>query len=116
VKKQTANPTDILGSQKMRSLIAELRASYDFVVIDSAPLLGVTDSKVAALLADKVLFVAQWEKTNVETARNGLQHLFEVRAPLAGAVLTQVDIKRHAMYGYGDVGQYYGKYQRYYVN
>lgn len=116
VKKQTANPTDILGSQKMRSLIAELRASYDFVVIDSAPLLGVTDSKVAAQLADKVLFVAQWEKTNVETARNGLQHLFEVRAPLAGAVLTQVDIKRHAMYGYGDVGQYYGKYQRYYVN
>jgi exopolysaccharide transport family protein len=116
IKKQTANPTDILGSQKMRSLLAELRASYDFVVIDSAPLLGVTDSKVAALLADKVLFVAKWEKTNVETARNGLQHLLEIKAPVAGAVLTQVDIKRHAMYGYGDVGQYYGKYQRYYVN
>jgi exopolysaccharide transport family protein len=116
VKKQTANPTDILGSQKMRSLMAELRASYDFVVIDSAPLLGVTDSKVAASLADKVLFVAQWEKTNVETARNGLQHLTDARAKIAGAVLTQVDIKRHAMYGYGDVGQYYGKYQRYYVN
>ncbi len=116
VKKQTANPTDILGSQKMRTLLSELRATYDFVVIDSAPLLGVTDSKIASLLADKVLFVAQWEKTNVDTARNGLQHLLEVKAPIAGAVLTQVDIKRHAMYGYGDVGQYYGKYQRYYVN
>lgn len=116
VRKQTANPTDILGSQKMRALLAELRASYDLVVIDSAPLLGVTDSKIAALLADKVLFVAQWEKTNVETARNGLLHLLEVKAPVAGAVLTQVDVKRHAMYGYGDVGQYYGKYQRYYVN
>lgn len=116
VRKQTANPTDILGSQKMRALLAELREAYDLVVIDSAPLLGVTDSKVAALLADKVLFVAQWEKTNLETARNGLQNLVEVRAPVAGVVLTQVDIKKHAMYGYGDVGQYYGKYQRYYVN
>lgn len=116
VRKQTANPTDILGSQKMRSLLAELRQTYDLVVVDSAPLLGVTDSKVASLLADKVLFVAQWEKTNLETARNGLQHLVEVRAPVAGVVLTQVDIKKHAMYGYGDVGQYYGKYQRYYVN
>lgn len=116
IKKQTANPTDILGSQKMRSLLVELRAKYDFLVIDSAPLLGVTDSKIAALLADKVLFVAQWEKTSADTARNGLQTLLEVNAPIAGAVLTQVDIRRHAMYGYGDVGQYYGKYQRYYVN
>lgn len=116
VKRQTANPTDVLASQKMRLLLAELRQSYDFVVIDSAPLLGVTDSKIAALLADKVLFVAQWEKTNVDTARNGLAHLLEVKAPVAGVVLTQVDIKKHALYGYGDVGQYYGKYQRYYVN
>ncbi|MCX8100507.1 MAG: polysaccharide biosynthesis tyrosine autokinase [Geminicoccaceae bacterium] len=116
VKKQTANPTDILGSNKMVSLIAELRSRYDFVVIDSAPLLGVTDTKVASLLADKVLFITQWEKTNVETARNGLSHLFEAKASVAGAVLTQVDIKKHATYGYGDVGQYYGKYQRYYVN
>ncbi len=116
VKKQTANPTDVLASQKMRNLLDTLRERYDFIVMDSAPLLGVTDSKIAALLADKVLFVAQWEKTNIETARNGLQHLLEVKAPVAGAVLTQVDVKRHAMYGYGDVGQYYGKYQRYYVN
>jgi hypothetical protein len=31
-------------------------------------------------------------------------------------VLTQVDVRKHAQYGYGDVGQYYGKYQKYYVN
>jgi hypothetical protein len=35
---------------------------------------------------------------------------------VAGAVLTQVDVVKHAQYGYGDVGQYYGKYQKYYVN
>jgi polysaccharide biosynthesis transport protein len=116
VKRQTANPTDLLGSQKMKQLVQQLRAAYDFVVIDSAPLLGVTDTKIAALLADKVLFVTQWEKTNKDTAVNGLQALRDIRASVAGSVLTQVDVTKHAQYGYGDVGQYYGKYQKYYVN
>jgi polysaccharide biosynthesis transport protein len=86
------------------------------VVIDSAPLLGVTDSKIVARLFDKVLFVTQWEKTPVNTARNGLANLLEVDASIAGEVLTQVDIKKHAHYVYGDVGQYYGKHQKYLVN
>ena len=116
VKRQTANPTDLLGSQKMRQLVATLRGAFDYIVMDSAPLLGVTDSKVAALLCDKVLFVSQWEKTTKETAQNGLAHLREINVSVAGAVLTQVDVQKHAQYGYGDVGQYYGKYQKYYVN
>jgi capsular exopolysaccharide synthesis family protein len=116
VKRQTANPTDLLSSQKMRHLIRQLREAYDYVVIDSAPLLGVTDTKVAALLADKVLFAIQWEKITKDTASNGLAHLREIRASVAGAVLTQVDVVKHAAYGYGDVGQYYGKYRRYYIN
>ena len=116
VKRQPANPTDLLGSQRMRQLIAELRERYDYVVIDSAPLIGVTDTKVAALLADKVIFATQWDKTTKDTATNGLNNLREVKASIAGAVLTQVDVQKHAEYGYGDVGQYYGKYQKYYVN
>jgi capsular exopolysaccharide synthesis family protein len=116
IKRQTANPTDLLSSQKMRHLIDQLRATYDYVVIDSAPLLGVTDTRVAATLVDKVLFVTQWEKTNRDTALNGLQSLRDIKASVAGSVLTQVDVVKHAHYGYGDVGQYYGKYQKYYVN
>jgi Mrp family chromosome partitioning ATPase len=68
------------------------------------------------VLADKVVFASQWEKTSAETARNGLAHLHEARASVSGVVLTQVDVRKHAHYGYGDVGQYYGKYQKYYVN
>lgn len=116
INRQTANPTDLLSSRKMQQLLKELKHRYDFVVIDSAPLLGVTDSKIIARLADKVLFVTQWEKTPADTARNGLANLREVNASIAGSVLTQVDVKKHAYYGYGDVGQYYGKYQKYYVN
>lgn len=116
IKKQPANPTDLISSQKMKQLTALLRDSFDYVVIDSAPLVGVTDTKVAALLADKVIFATQWDKTTKDTALSGLAHLHEVKASIAGVVLTQVDVNKHAQYGYGDVGQYYGKYQKYYVN
>ena len=116
IKRQTANPTDLLASRKMQQLMKDLRHRYDYVVIDSAPLLGVTDSKLVTRLVDKVLFVTQWEKTPADTARNGLATLLEIDAKIGGSVLTQVDVKKHAYYGYGDVGQYYGKYQKYYVN
>jgi polysaccharide biosynthesis transport protein len=116
VKRQTANPTDLLGSQTMKLLVAELRQRFDFVVVDSAPLLGVTDTKVVSRLADRVLFVTRWDKTGKDTALNALAHLREAKARVAGVVLSQVDVRRHAQYGYGDVGQYYGKYQKYYVN
>lgn len=116
IKRQTANPTDLLGSQKMRQLFEQLRADFDFIVVDSAPLMGVTDTKVVARMVDKVVFATQWDKTTKDTAQNALAHLREAKASVAGVVLTQVDIRRHAEYGYGDVGQYYGKYQKYYVN
>jgi polysaccharide biosynthesis transport protein len=100
----------------MKLLLAELRRGFDFVVVDSAPLLGVTDTKVVSRLADRVLFVTRWDKTGRDTALNALAHLREAKAHVAGVVLSQVDVRRHARYGYGDVGQYYGKYQKYYVN
>lgn len=116
VKRQTANPTDLLGSQKMKALFALLRERFDFIVLDTAPLLGVTDTKVVSRFADKVLFAMQWDKTSKDTAVNALAHIREARGQMAGVVLTQVDVRKHAQYGYGDVGQYYGKYQKYYVN
>ena len=116
IKRQTANPTDLLGSQKMKVLFAELRQRFDFIVLDTAPLLGVTDTKVVSRFADTVLFVMQWDKTSKDTATNALAHMREAKGRVAGVVLAQVDVRRHAQYGYGDVGQYYGKYQKYYVN
>ena len=116
VKRQTANPTNLLGSQKLKQLLLDLRQQFDFIVLDSAPLLGVTDTKVVSRFADNVVFVMQWNTTSRDTAINALAHMREARGNVAGVVLTQVDVAKHAQYGYGDVGQYYGKYQKYYVN
>jgi capsular exopolysaccharide synthesis family protein len=116
IKRQTANPTNLLGSQKLKQLLLDLRQQFDFIVLDAAPLLGVTDTKVVSRFTDNVVFVMQWNTTSRDTAVNALAHMREARGNVAGVVLTQVDVAKHAQYGYGDVGQYYGKYQKYYVN
>lgn len=116
IKGQTTNPTDLLDSQKMRLLVESLRDSYDYIVLDSAPLASVTDTKVAALLADKLIFCIRWGQSMIGAAEESIQALREVNIEPAGAVLTMVDMKKHAQYGYGDIGQYYTQSQKYYVN
>ncbi|MGI9499588.1 MAG: GumC family protein [Geminicoccaceae bacterium] len=110
------SPADLLCSPMMASLIAELRERYDYIVLDSPPLLGVIDAKLAARLADAVLFVTQWEKTKEAAAKSGIGNLLDRNTPPIGAVLTQVDVRRHAKRSYGESIQYYKKYEAYYDN
>jgi succinoglycan biosynthesis transport protein ExoP len=116
VRRNPANPVDLLSSQKMASLMAQLRSRYKYIILDAPPLLGISDTRVAVYLADAVLFVVRWGKTTAEVAQNGMAALLECRAPVAGAVLTQVNLRRHAKRAYGDAVQYYGKYKQYYAN
>ena len=116
VDRQSANPGAIIASQRMKELVASLRERYDYVILDSTPVLGVTDSKLTAELADVVLFVVRWEKTTKDVAEDALKQLVEHRVPLGGCAITQVDVKKHARYGYGGVDHYYSKYHKYYVN
>jgi capsular exopolysaccharide synthesis family protein len=116
IKVQTTNPTDLLDSQKMRLLVESLRDSYDYIVLDTAPLASVTDTKVAARLADKLIFCIRWGQSIVGAAEESLEALREVNIEPAGAVLTMVDMKKHAQYGYGDIGQYYTQSTKYYIN
>ena len=116
IKGQTTNPTELLDSQRMRQLIDMCRESYDYVVLDSAPVASVTDTRVAALLADRVVFAVRWGTTVASAAEDSIQALRDVGIEPTGAVITQVDMKRHAQYGYGDLGEYYSQSQKYYVN
>ena len=116
IGRQSSNPGAILGSKKMRELMAYLREQYDYVILDSTPVLGVTDCKLTAELADITLFVIRWEKTTSDTAEDAVKDLKSHKANLAGAIVTQVNMQKHAKYGYGGLDHYYSKYQKYYVN
>jgi len=110
----TANPSDVLGSAQMKLLLERLRADYDLVVLDSAPVLPVSDSRVLSGIADKTVYVVRWNETPRDAALAAIRELRLYDANIAGAVLAIVDVARQAKYG--DGGYYYGKYSRYYIN
>ncbi|MEM7316465.1 MAG: polysaccharide biosynthesis tyrosine autokinase [Planctomycetota bacterium] len=116
IKGQTTNPTDLLDSQKMQELLDTCRENYDYIVLDTAPVASVTDTRIAARVADAVVFVVRWGTTVASAAEDCVQSLRDVGVEPTGVVLSQVDFKRHAQYGYADVGEYYSQSQKYYVN
>lgn len=112
----TANPPDLMASSQMQLLIERLRGEYDLVVLDSAPLLPVSDSRVLSRLVDETVFVVRWSDTPKDAAQAAIRELRLYQSNIAGVILVAVDATKQAKYGYGDGGYYYGKYSRYYVN
>ncbi len=108
------NPQDLLQSKTFGRMLDELAQAYDLVVLDSAPVMAVADALNLGALADRTLFVTQWEKTPRKVAVSSMQQLSQSKARIAGVVLSQVNLRRHVKYGYGDHGYYYGRYREYY--
>ena len=116
VKAHTTTPIDLLESDRMRQLLQICRENYDLIVLDSAPVASVNDTKVAAGFADRVVFIVRWGKTIESAARDSVRALRESGIEPAGVVLSQIALRKHAQYRYGDIGQYYTRSRRYYVN
>ncbi len=119
VRAQTSNPTDVLESRALQELFTFARERFDLVVVDTAPVAAVTDGKLAALHADRVVFTIRWARTEQDAAEEAVCSLREIGIEPAGAVLTLVDLKRLASYGYayGDsAARYYTKASKYYID
>jgi succinoglycan biosynthesis transport protein ExoP len=84
------NPAELLGSPAMRRLIASLRTTYDYVVIDTAPLLPVADTAVLSRLVDGTVLVAQAGRVRRGEVVQALANLAQVDARVLGVVLNRV--------------------------
>lgn len=100
------NPAELLSSSRAAWLIEQFRERYDAIVLDTPPLTLVTDAAVLATRADTVLFVARANQTEEGAIRFAVEQLRNVRAPVHGAVLNDVDYKRDARYGGYDYAGY----------
>ena len=89
------NPADVLQSDRFRRFIEELAASFDRVIIDSPPLVAVTDSAIISTLVDGTVFVVRAFQTGKHVSAQGLRALRDVEAPIVGAVLNAVNLNRH---------------------
>jgi capsular exopolysaccharide synthesis family protein len=106
---------DQLDSDVMQRLLRSLTRRYDLVILDSAPVLAVADTFFLARLADKTIFLVRWAKTRRESVGLALEQLLAAGANVSGVLLTMVDVKSHAQYGYADSGAYQGSLKKYYT-
>jgi capsular exopolysaccharide synthesis family protein len=110
------NPLELLQSPKLRRLIESARRDYDQVIIDCAPVLAVTDARVATQLADRIILATRWRSTGSDAVGGALRILADVQAEVAGCVLTAVNMNQYRLYASGEAASYYKRYRRYYVD
>ena len=97
------NPSEILGSVRMKAALDVLSAGFDFLIIDSAPILALADSVVLSTQTDTVILVSHAKKTKRKELKMAIERLREVNAHLIGVTLNRLPLKQ--------AGPYYGYYQ-----
>ncbi len=100
------NPSEMLGSNKMRTLLMELKQHFDVILLDSPPVIAVTDALLLAAHVDGVLLVVKAGDSHLEFVKRSMEMLHGVKARLLGAVLNNVRA--------GHLGSYYYYYKNYY--
>lgn len=83
----TPNPSELLGSKSLRTLLAKMREQFDMIIFDTPPLLPVTDAQILANQCDGVILVVHCGKTKIEQAESAKTLLLNVKARILGAVL-----------------------------
>jgi len=81
------NPSELLGSQRMKELLKELEELADLVIIDSPPVLAVADSSLLATFGSYVILILRAKMTRFEATKLGLKQLHSTQAKVLGIVL-----------------------------
>ena len=92
------NPAELLGSTRFRDLLNTLRDHFDWLVIDSPPVMAVTDASVIAHRTTGVVFVIGSEQVNRHTVRTAVARLRDSKATILGAVLNRVNVQKNPYY------------------
>jgi len=102
------NPSELLGSNKMKELLKELKNEFDTILIDSPPVVVVTDALVLANEVDGVIMVLNFGGVTRETAKQAKQLLEKVNANMLGVILNKIDMEKEGHYYPYNYYYYYG--------
>jgi succinoglycan biosynthesis transport protein ExoP len=101
------NPSELLGSQRLKDLLHELIPLYSFILFDSPPLLGLSDSLILSTVSDGVIMVVRSDSTPKEAALQARKSLQSVNARILGVVLNAI---KQSNLKYGSYSYYYSYY------
>jgi capsular exopolysaccharide synthesis family protein len=108
------NPAELLCSAKMETLVKHLREKFDHVIIDSPPVLPVTDSTILSNLVDGVIMVVECEGTSRAALSRACRILQHASGKVLGTVFNKVDSNRDGYYGYRYYHGYYSHHNNTY--
>jgi capsular exopolysaccharide synthesis family protein len=102
------NPAELLASEKMKRFLESLKETYDYIIIDTPPIIMVTDAQILSKYADGCLLVVALAEADKNAAIKAKELLEKVDAKILGVVLNKLDTKRKGYYGHY-YNYYYGK-------
>lgn len=94
------NPSELLGSAKMKNFVESLKTEYDFVILDTPPVILVTDALILSQYADGCLLVVSAGETNKDAVLKAKKLLENVNSNILGIVMNKLDITKNRYYGY----------------
>jgi len=94
------NPSELLGSKGMQTLLEQAKDEYDVIILDTPPVLAVTDAQVLANLADGVVLVVSSGKTETDAAKKAKELLESAKAKILGVVLNNKKVEDSQYYYY----------------
>ncbi|MFO1145330.1 MAG: polysaccharide biosynthesis tyrosine autokinase [Rhodospirillales bacterium] len=108
------NASDLLTTPAFPELLRALEEKYETIIIDTPPLMALTDALFLANAAAAAVMVVRWGATRREVVKYAAMQLASSTRRFEGIVLTRVHLKRHARYGFGDSARYSAKMGKYY--
>lgn len=106
------NPSELIGSKRMKQFLQEVRTRYDRVLLDCPPVSAVSDPLILAAMSDGVVFVTKFNKVRREHARRSIRRLQDAGVPILGVVLNDIDLDSRDSYYYS----YYYSQNKYYTS
>jgi len=113
-RKDLTHTAELLGSKRMKDLFAHLSGFYDLIVVDTSPLLPVTDGRALIDVVDSLVLVVKWETTPRDAVDAALKQSLGAHAKLTGVVMNDVIASKARYYDYYKSGYYSRKYPYYY--
>jgi succinoglycan biosynthesis transport protein ExoP len=106
--------SEMLVLRNLAPLLSPLREQYDLIIFDTPPVISLVDAAVVAGFVDRTILVVRWAGTRRSVVSHALNEIVAAGGTLGGVILSMVNVKEHALYSFGDSGQYAGRYKKYY--
>lgn len=94
------NPSEILASERMSELLADMKEIFDVIIIDSSPILGLSDGQILSTKCDGVYIVIQFGMTRRSDVQAAMKSLEQVQSNLLGSILNKAKLKPTDRYAY----------------